>query len=1262
MSSTCGITRSGVSQDSTIECEVSGGDEEKKIPQCQNDKNNSKPIAKFIEDQPAAGNVEKPKSQLVGESHVEGECNNLASEESPALDSEHSCAKVSVASNVESPIKSSSKIQRKVSPEKICNHSHNDGDDKQQSTKGKKSGDLIKPIGESSSRGNGNVPMDTTIASHNVADEVLDAKGDAGECHSEGDSSLPATEAMVGSQARKTRQAGSHPALPEEGNEDGIEYDGHVVEKSKCKSPTAEGRVNGTTQRQENFNPSLEHEDDNSCLTDAGVENVASNTRPNSSDCTDPKQASQLPRRSGDINGRTTPQQSKTLSGFHGDRRLDVTTSTQNYSPTRNGSDTYSRASLDDEVSNKAVSTSNGDTSDPKFTPQPTSKTRTMTRSDVSAPISVLKGTPVGEKAQHTDPVQSVPSQSEPSRGIESTIEPDEMCGEQPKILTVTKDTSMSERDPGSKESELLSTPAIESAPNAVNDASPCAEEHISLQKWMPSREGCEKRQPIENLTGENTTALAILRAPLAASSSHKNGKRSVTSELQTNLPLIDLDSEKGNEDGDLKKTTNSASVQVPDSSNRGDPLGHLVDGPLHNNHWDSVSSPFRQNLKTAPNAESGSCDKDKEIFHILQCERHAETATKSVCIPQDGNTKPSAMPACFFETPVQVPKNLVELAAQTPEPIRSDHIRILLNLFIHVDRQRLDELAKGCAATFPELSTTLGRRACAETAFCVSPPDAQQSILATMPAALLRFRELSNQKREQYAKSILEDAKKRKPYASRSLNELEGLVSSKFLESKFYKANASLLRKMPNAATPHAPPDEKIATYDTDKSFIPFTLEYNECSIAAISSWLGRHDGSEKRGNRIDKSVPASRAMPYDRPIVAPMFRKCHLCKLFGHYEIECNLLKDEDVLELAQRTKAQATVRELAEMKTYPEAASFRFFRATELEEEQEDGHVHTETLHDDLFNMRLTCEVCQSGLDDVHMLICDGCDKLFHLFCLDPPLKQVPDGDWFCKECRGYSEAVSSDVEIEACDGFVIEQRKRPRSDMYLREDEGIGFPADGWQTAIAVIGNDALVADKNIAENPRSKRRRHALAPEEEVEIDGFRIVAKAASNSPHVSRRMKAWSSSIEDISQDPLVVGSVVAWFPCSALHGDSVNGQDPVATDPSVGIVLAVESSSRRALVRQVVGWKDVLLDSWTERTSETPERLEDCSIRAVSSGATAWVAAENLHMVGRAAPERAIKSFRGDILPALLANERQNRTDSANIPEPPTVLMSTR
>ena len=35
---------------------------------------------------------------------------------------------------------------------------------------------------------------------------------------------------------------------------------------------------------------------------------------------------------------------------------------------------------------------------------------------------------------------------------------------------------------------------------------------------------------------------------------------------------------------------------------------------------------------------------------------------------------------------------------------------------------------------------------------------------------------------------------------------------------------------------------------------------------------------------------------------------------------------------------------------------------------------------------------------------MLLCDGCDKGFHIYCLQPRLHSVPDDDeWYCQTCK-------------------------------------------------------------------------------------------------------------------------------------------------------------------------------------------------------------------------------------------------------------------
>ncbi|XP_057616841.1 lysine-specific demethylase 5D isoform X1 [Chionomys nivalis] len=45
---------------------------------------------------------------------------------------------------------------------------------------------------------------------------------------------------------------------------------------------------------------------------------------------------------------------------------------------------------------------------------------------------------------------------------------------------------------------------------------------------------------------------------------------------------------------------------------------------------------------------------------------------------------------------------------------------------------------------------------------------------------------------------------------------------------------------------------------------------------------------------------------------------------------------------------------------------------------------------------------CRICSRGDEDDRLLLCDGCDDNYHIFCLLPPLSEVPKGIWRCPKC--------------------------------------------------------------------------------------------------------------------------------------------------------------------------------------------------------------------------------------------------------------------
>lgn len=64
-------------------------------------------------------------------------------------------------------------------------------------------------------------------------------------------------------------------------------------------------------------------------------------------------------------------------------------------------------------------------------------------------------------------------------------------------------------------------------------------------------------------------------------------------------------------------------------------------------------------------------------------------------------------------------------------------------------------------------------------------------------------------------------------------------------------------------------------------------------------------------------------------------------------------------------------------------------------EEEEEETDMDVYPDEHEDE-------CAVCRSNAYPKKLLLCDTCPRAFHLYCLDPPLKEVPRKEWQCPYC--------------------------------------------------------------------------------------------------------------------------------------------------------------------------------------------------------------------------------------------------------------------
>ena len=117
-----------------------------------------------------------------------------------------------------------------------------------------------------------------------------------------------------------------------------------------------------------------------------------------------------------------------------------------------------------------------------------------------------------------------------------------------------------------------------------------------------------------------------------------------------------------------------------------------------------------------------------------------------------------------------------------------------------------------------------------------------------------------------------------------------------------------------PSAITEQSVPKNlasEQSSSDTVMVVEPFTLMYNECSLGAISKWAARgdHKWTKEEQDKHDTMGTAS----FHQPVAETVFRRCTCCGRWGHLELECDLLKEKDMLRLSQSTQIQKKASQL-------------------------------------------------------------------------------------------------------------------------------------------------------------------------------------------------------------------------------------------------------------------------------------------------------------------------------------------------------------
>ncbi|GFT00434.1 bromodomain adjacent to zinc finger domain protein 1A [Nephila pilipes] len=86
-----------------------------------------------------------------------------------------------------------------------------------------------------------------------------------------------------------------------------------------------------------------------------------------------------------------------------------------------------------------------------------------------------------------------------------------------------------------------------------------------------------------------------------------------------------------------------------------------------------------------------------------------------------------------------------------------------------------------------------------------------------------------------------------------------------------------------------------------------------------------------------------------------------------------------------------------------------------------------------------LKAHCRICRRRGDAENMLLCDGCNRGHHLYCLKPPLSAIPEGDWFCLSCKPIEKPVGPEKKLRKAESDSEEVESDDDSDQSSVEEE-------------------------------------------------------------------------------------------------------------------------------------------------------------------------------------------------------------------------------
>ena len=221
---------------------------------------------------------------------------------------------------------------------------------------------------------------------------------------------------------------------------------------------------------------------------------------------------------------------------------------------------------------------------------------------------------------------------------------------------------------------------------------------------------------------------------------------------------------------------------------------------------------------------------------------------------------------------------------------------------------------------------------------------------------------------------------------------------------------------------------DQILDPLSSAPTFSPFSIKFNECSLFAISHWAAKSsfsNDSEEVKDEVTKQY-------YPAPDVK--LRKCNVCNLWGHYDIECDRMTKSDVFYFSDALQNQST-------KPLVHSNRSRVEQTMSVKECSDTKLVYQDNAHAPVKVPCASengpgCSICGMEVNIKSRLECSKCKSEFHIGCVELSFTVFLKDSFICPTCSGYEACVDL-KNIESCGRFVFEQSKDvlPKDSGYL-----------------------------------------------------------------------------------------------------------------------------------------------------------------------------------------------------------------------------------